>query len=63
MVKIIEWELWVLGGPNPCRVCDALAGQLFQKGIGPQPVIDTHPNCQCQRVYSHSEITEEPKDR
>ena len=43
------YEIW-LCGVDPCDRCRALAGRVFLRDEGPQPVIDTHPNCQCRRV-------------
>jgi len=41
----VLYDVWSTGGSRPCLICAALDGQMWKRGEGPSPVVDTHPHC------------------
>ena len=48
-IDAIILEVWVLHGAED-TLCTQYEGAVYEKGDGPQPEDDTHPNCHCERV-------------
>ena len=44
----IVLEVWTLHGAVD-ELCTQYEGTIWERGTGPQPVQDTHPNCKCTR--------------
>ncbi len=45
----ILYEEWSAAS-NACPICAGYNGQVWQRGQGPVPIEDSHPNCGCARV-------------
>ena len=45
-VKYEEWR----AQSNCCQLCSAFDGGVWERGSGPKPVENSHPNCYCIRV-------------
>jgi len=46
----IRYEQWRTAASGACMICLGFEGRVWELSQGPQPVMDSHPNCRCLRV-------------